>query len=828
MMNRHWLLMGAVVASATLGSRLATPAEAATLPSRRYEEAMADLLARRRDLTFPPSWRGAIDAWPEVSRTDAQNRPAIRFDIAPGSLGDVLSAFERITQLKVQVADAAIRTIQSAGVAGVFTPEQALERLLAGTGAGFTFSGPDMVVIDLATVREFVAVTGRAPAVSSPKLTQPLRDIPQTIAVIPKEVIQAQGATSLRDVLRNVPGITFQAGEGGGGLPGDSFTLRGFSATNDMFIDGVRDPGGYSRDAFNLEQVEVAKGPSSSIAGRGTTGGAINQVTKSPTLRPIHEGTIAGGSSDVVRGTIDLNSPVGSADSGIALRLNAMWGQGSVPGRRVVENSGWGIAPSLAFGLGKPTQVTLRSQHLRQDNVPDYGLPWGVYPDYPTGAFEADPPVDQANFYGLRGYDFEDITSDVFSGEVRHRFQNGTTLRNLTRFSQTDRDSAITAPRPPRRQLQRRTMGNEGLANQTSLNTTLGRGFIRHAVVTGVEVARERTANQNSAQATNQPPVTLPNPNPEDRPFGPMPPNTGNPSRTELDQLALFAFDTISAGDRWQLSGGLRWDSVDVDYRLTTVDTGEVTQITRQDGMVSWRAGLAFKPRIEGSVYLAYGTSFNPSVDAAATGAAFSTSPTAANNPNLAPEETRNYETGVKWDAIGGRLSLNGALFRTEKVNARTRTASSEPYVLSGRHRVQGVELGASGSLDNRWTVSAAYAFMNSEIVASENAAEEGGELTLTPEHTLNLWTTFRLPWDFTVGGGAQYMDAVFRNATNTTAVPSYWLFSGLASYEVNRYLTLRLNLQNLFDEQYVDRVGGGHYIPGPRRQVMLSTDVRF
>lgn len=828
-MSSRLIVVGAVLASTALSSRLAPPAHASEAHRSPYDEAIADVIGRRRvDLTFPPSWEMALNAWRHGPADDVQSRPAVRFDIPAGALDDVLAAFTRTTGLQVEIGTEAIGQIQSAGVSGVYTPEQALERLLAGTGVGFSFSGANTVTVDLAAVREFVAVTGRAPAVASPKLPQPLRDIPQTIAIIPKDVIQAQGATTLRDVLRNVPGITFQAGEGGGGLPGDSFTLRGFAAGNDMFIDGVRDAGGYSRDAFNIEQVEVAKGPSSSIAGRGTTGGAINQVTKSPTLAPAYDAVLGAGTAGFARGTMDLNQPLGGDDSRSAFRLNAMWGESGMPGRDLVESNGWGVAPSLSLGIGSPTEVTLKSQHVRQDNVPDYGLPWGVYPGFPTGAFQADPPVDQSNFYGLRGYDFEDIASDVVSGEVRHRFSNGTTLRNLTRYSDTERDSAITAPRPPRRQLQRRTMANENIANQTNLNLALGRGAVRHDVVTGVEFARETTHNQNSAQSTNQPDVDLVSPDPGQRPFGPMPANSGNPGETRLDLVGLYAFDTVRLGDRWQLTGGLRWDGVDVDYRLTELATGETTEIDRTDQMVSWRAGVTYKPRLEGSVYLAYGTSFNPSVDAAATGAGFSTNENAANNPNLEPEETRNYEAGIKWDAFGGRLSLNGALFRTEKVNARTRNLNSDPFVLEGRHQVNGVEMSASGSLSDRWTLIAAYAFMESEIAASANAAERDNDLALTPEHTFSVWTTYQLPIDVTIGGGAQYMDAVFRNATNTTAVPSYWLVSGLASYEVNEHLTLRVNLQNLTDEQYVDRVGGGHYIPGPRRQVMFSTDVRF
>jgi catecholate siderophore receptor len=749
-----------------------------------------------------------------------------RFDIAPGTITSVADRFQTITGIRVVLA-ADIGDLPSPGVVGTMTAAQALGQCLAGTGVGFVFTDAATVALDIRS-SEFVSVEGHGPTVTSPKFTQPLRDIPQTIAVIPKETIHAQGATTLRDVLRNVPGITFQAGEGGGGLPGDSFTLRGFSGSNDMFIDGVRDPGGYSRDAFNLEQVEIAKGPSSSIAGRGSTGGAVNQVTKAPNLLSEGSASIGVGSADHRRATLDVNRPFGAPTIGAAFRLNAMWTDAGVPGRDVVENRGWGIAPSVAAGLGSPTQMVVKYQHLTQDNVPDYGLPWGSSPGFPTGAFRSAPPIDQSNFYGLRDYDFEAISSDVATADVSHRFSGALTLRNLTRYSKTDRDSAITSPRPPNRQLQRRTMGNDNLANQTNLTASIATGSIRQDVAAGVDLSRETTSNQNSSQTTNQPQVSITDPNPGDRPFGPMPANTGNPSATTLHQAGAYVFDTVNIGARWQLTGGARMDVVDVDYALTTLATGEVSTIHNTDSMISWRGGVVYKPRPMGSVYVGYGTSFNPSVDAAATGAALSTSATAANNPNLEPEETHNYEAGTKWDLLGNRLSLTGAVFRTEKINARTRNAASDPFVLNGRQRVAGVELGASGNITNRWSVLAAYAFMHSRIDASASAAEEGMNLALTPENTFNFWTSYALPWEVTVGGGAQYMDAVFRNTTSTTVVPSYWLVNALASYAVNEKLTLRLNGQNLADTQYVDRVGGGHYIPGPRRQVLLNLDVRF
>jgi catecholate siderophore receptor len=804
---RLFVLGSAFVAASALSDPLATPAFAQRTSQDR---------AAANAGTSAPGAGGAAD----------QVQQARRFDIPAGTIESVAEQFTNLTGIRVALANDQIRDLPSPGVAGVMTPEQALAQMLAGTSVGFAVTARDLVTLDVRT-SEFVEVSGGATTLESPKYTQALRDIPQTISVISKDVMQAQGATSLRDVLRNVPGITFQAGEGGGGLPGDNLTMRGFSAGNDMFVDGVRDPGGYGRDTFNLEQVEVAKGPSSSIAGRGATGGAINQVTKSPGMTEGYSGSIGFGNAEYGRGTLDVNRPIGDPSLGAAFRLNVMWTDTGVPGRDVVENAGWGVAPSLAFGLGKPTEVMLKYSHLTQANVPDYGLPWGASAGFPTGAFQATPPVDQSNFYGLSHYDFEDILSDVATAQISHRFNGQFTLRNITRYSETDRDSAITAPRPPNRQLQRRTMGNENIANQTNLTASFGTRA-RHDLVTGVEFSRETTSNRNSSQTANQPQISILAPNPDDSPLGPMPANSGNPSKTLLDQTGVYLFDTLNLGSRWQLTGGARWDSVDVDYSLTTLATGVVTEIESSDSMVSWRGGVVYKPRSFGSVYAGYGTSFNPSVDAAATGAALSTAANAANNPNLAPEETRTYEVGTKWDLLRNRLSVTGAVFHTEKINARTRNANNDPFVMTGRQQVRGVEVGATGSLTERWTLLGSYAFMDSAIRASANSAELGNDLALTPEATFNLWTTFALPWDITVGGGAQYMDAVFRNTTNTLTVPSYWLANALVTYSVNQHLTFRLNGQNLADAQYVDRVGGGHYIPGPRRQVILNADVGF
>jgi len=670
---------------------------------------------------------------------------------------------------------------------------------------------------------------------ASPRYTQQLRDTPQTIIVIPQAVIREQAATTLRDVLRDSPGITFQAGEGGGGLPGDqNFTLRGFSARNSLYVDGVRDVGSYTRDAFNLQQVEVAKGPTATLAGRSSTAGAINQVSKAPQLESLRDLDLALGTEDYRRVAIDINEPFTESTTA---RLNAVYHESGVAGRDVVAIERWGVAPSVAFGLGNATQFSLAYLYQKEDNVPDYGLPWGSYTQdgvvFPTGAYAAPVPVDQSIFYGLEDYDFEDVETQIATGRFEHNFSETTRLSSVLRFIDTDRDSAITAPRPPNRNLQRRMMGVENLTNQTTLTFAFGTGHLAHAVATGVELSRERTNNRNSGQATNQPPVpAFFAPDPSQAPLAPMPANSGNPSETQVDTVGVYFVDTVALGDRWQVIGGARWDRIDVDYELRNLTSGAVTALASDDNLVSWHAGLVYKPRENGSVYVAAGTSFDPSVDAGATGAALADTPTAVNNPNLDPEETRGYEIGTKWDVLDERLSLTAAAFVIEKTNARTRTTSNDPFVLDGSQEVEGIELGAAGQLTARWSAFAGYAWMDTRIESTANTVELDQALLYAPENSFNFWTTYALPFGLMVGGGAQFMDDIVRARNATTGaeleLPSYWLWNVMASYGVSARVTLQLNVLNVTDEDYVDRVGGGHYIPGPTRTALLSASFKF
>jgi catecholate siderophore receptor len=671
--------------------------------------------------------------------------------------------------------------------------------------------------------------------VESPKFTEPLRDIPQTVTVIPREVFEEQGATSLRDVLRNVSGISVQAGEGGTPA-GDQLSIRGFSARTDLFIDGVRDFGGYSRDPFNFEQVEVFKGPASSISGRGSTGGSINMVSKTPKLDQFIGGSIGVGSDDYQRLTLDVNQPLTDLDiEGAAVRLNGVWHESDTPGRDIVGDSRWGIAPSLALGLGTPTRLTLSYFRLDQDNVPDYGIPWvpantGPLADYSDQA----PPVEYSNFYGLVARDYEKVTTDLATAELEHDASDSVSIRNITRYGITDRDSIITAPRfvnanvstdIRRNDWKSRDQTDEILANLTDVNWDFETGPVEHALVTGVELTHETELNYTRVATGPDSPVTdLYNPNPYD-PYTENIQRNGAYAESIANNFAVYAFDTLKLSEKWELSGGLRWDHFDIDY--TSVATnGVAAPLGRTDEMLSWRAGLVFKPAENGSIYVGAGTSFNP----AGEGLTLSTAQTAAANLNVDPEESQTVEVGTKWDFFEERLSLNAAVFRTVKSNARTQDPAdpNDVIVLEGEQVVQGVELGIAGRITRDWQVFGGYTWLMSEITESQDPTEIGNELSNTPEHSANLWTTYQLPFRLEVGGGVQYVGSRFSSNANNRKAPDYVVFDAMLGFEATENLTFRLNVYNLADEEYIDRVGGGHFIPGVGRSAVLSANLSF
>lgn len=640
-----------------------------------------------------------------------------QFSISAGPLAGVIGDFQDATQLHVVLANDDIRTIQSPGVSGTYTNRQALHQLLHETGVSFRFTETGAVRLALASVSTSIEVTARPAEPVSPKYTQPLREIPQTMTIISSDVIEQQGATSLSDVLRNAPGLTVVAGEGGTPA-GDNLVLRGFSARNDIFVDGVRDLGPQSRDPFNLDQVEVVKGPQSAYTGRGSTGGSINMISKSPNIGRFFGGSISLGSASMQRATADINMPIGDRT---AFRLNGMVHDAGVPGRDVVENERWGVAPGLAFGLGTPTRVTLGYYKLKQNNISDYGIPWVPATNNVFEDLRDQPaPVPRETFYGFRDRDREQMGADMATVRVEHDFTDSFVLRNQFRYGHSTRDSMATPPRfasPDSTEINREMRSwitEDGVYdNQTDLTLNFGSEGVRHNVVTGTAFSKENNKRQLRSAPNSL--TTLFNPNPDDIYQGVI---TLDPNISDIDAntQAVYAFDTVRFAKRWTATGGVRAERYDVDGVNTSLEPIGIDQ-----SMLNLRAGLTYNPADNGSIYASYGSSTNPSLEGLSYVGR-------SDDPTLKPERTYTVEFGTKWDLFNDRVMLSSAIFQVSKDNARTPgiLPTDPPQVLDGRQRVRGVEMGATGYITPKWMVFGGYSFLDSEIVESNNAAEVG------------------------------------------------------------------------------------------------------
>lgn len=654
----------------------------------------------------------------------------------------------------------------------------------------------------------------------SPKITQPLLDTPQSITVVPKSVIKDEGVTTLRDTLRNVAGISLAAGEGGS--QGDNLTLRGFTARNDIYLDGMRDFGSYYRDAFDLEQVEVLKGPSSMVFGRGSTGGVVNQVTKTPTLKQATEAGLQAGTDDTRRMTADINTPFGTD---AALRMNLMSQDGDVAGRDIAENRRTGFAPSVVFGLGTDTRVKFDYFHMSEDDIPDYGVPW---------VFNKPAAVDLSNYYGFKDANHLRATVDQWTARVEHDFSDSFSVRDQVRYAHDKRDAQITeakiltsyTPGTPLDQMQvtrnQIAVGSVEtmLWNQLDFTFKAGAGAVRNVLVAGLEGGRE-TSDPTRYAWTGVPGTSLMDPD-ENQPFAGAS-TVSSRVRTVADSLAGYAMDTLSLGEKWEITGGLRWDRFKADYSQSV---GTATAFNRTDEMTSVRGAIVYKPVPSGSIYLSYGTSFNPSAESLSL---------SASTTNLDPEKNRTFEAGTKWDLAGGRLTLRGAIYRLEKLNARVPDPNDSALnILGGNQRVDGAELEMVGHITEAWQVYTGYAFADSEVTSTTLANTQGNPLPNAPRHTFTLWTTYELSEAFTVGGGANYVSERLASSTldpaslQLKAAPGYTTFSAMAKYRISPRFDVQVNLANAGDRAYFDLLHPGHVVPGAGRTLYVSLNARF
>jgi catecholate siderophore receptor len=736
----------------------------------------------------------------------------------------------------------------------------ALATMLLPIAAGASEAAPapdDAASAPVSTVQ----VTGRqendfkAERASSPKYTEKLVDTAQSVQVIKKELIEQQGALTLTEALRNTPGVgAFFLGENGNTNTGDAIFMRGFDTSASIFVDGVRDVGSVSRDVFNLEQIDVVKGPAGTDNGRGAPTGSVNLVSKKAEMNDAAAGSLTAGSASQKRATVDVNKVL-DAERGIALRLNAMAQDAGRPARDVVKDKRWAIAQSLGFGLNGPTRVVLDYLHVDQDNIPDGGVPTVGLPGYAspdrTRPFITDAaPVNPHNFYGSNS-DYDKVKADMATVRVEHDFAPGFKLHNITRYGRTSQDYLLTAfmgssanlltptPSDPSTwTLARSTrtvkdQDNRILTNQSALTSQFATGSLRHTLVTGLELTNERQITYGLTGLGTLAPANLYRPDPAAPITGLAPSRSGAYNEGVIDTQSLYAFDTIKVGERWIFNAGLRLDHFDGDYSVVALTNNVLvpTHFTVGDTLVNGKLSALFKPTANSSIYAMAASSKQP------PGASFTVSGNAnsAQNPIYDPQETISTEIGGKLDLFKQKLALSAALFRTEVKNEVEQDPVDLKYYQTGRKRVQGVELGATGELARNWLVSAGYLYMDTSVEAGK-VITAGGEnhLTYTPKSSFTLWTSYDLPFGLKIGGGARYSDRLLRGTDGAIGTPayteSYWVFDAMASYQVNRNLDIRLNVYNLGDERYVASINksGYRYTPGTPRAASLTANLRF
>jgi catecholate siderophore receptor len=701
---------------------------------------------------------------------------------------------------------------------------------------------------------------------SSSKFTAPLLDTPRSVTVIPSQIIEQTAATSLQDILRTSPGITFGAGEGGQPLADRPF-IRGQSSGNNVFVDGVRDTGGQTREVFNLEQVEVIKGPDSVYSGRGSGGGSINLSSKTPKADSFVGGSAAAGTDQYYRVTADGNYAFAK---NAAFRLNLMATGGDVSGRDSVSFKRWGVAPSLAFGIDTDTQATLSYYHLDTDQDPDYGIPlaskrtWGAAgTDSRTRPASGILDVSRDAYYGL-DRDWMKTKADIATVAVRHEINDNLSIRQVVRYGKTRNDYLVTNPGDGGAAqfvagewwMKRGTKSRWNETTTTAFVTDLTGKFqlagLKNRFNIGVELSREVNDNASYVIFTTAGSACpagftgagmgdctrLYAPNPGDAWTGVI--NRGPLSTSKTRNGSIYAFDTIDLTDKLLLNIGVRYDDYSTQgvNAAATSANGVVTGVTYTNlpkggwDFVNYQIGLNYKPTPSSSLYVSYATSSTPPNIA---GGDQNTAATPA-QVVLDPEDTTSIEAGAKWNVFNDKLALSGAVFRTERKNAQIALSATE-VAQAGEVRVQGVELGVSGYVTRAWQVFGGYTYMDSELVKGPyTSVNIGDPLANTPKNTVSLFTTYRVLPKLSLGGGLYYVSKMFGGnqggaggGTNKVFAPSYTRYDAFASWKLSDKANLQLNVQNLTDERYILRTNGVHHAdPAPGRQAILTLNVKY
>uniref|UniRef100_Q47H70 TonB-dependent siderophore receptor n=1 Tax=Dechloromonas aromatica (strain RCB) TaxID=159087 RepID=Q47H70_DECAR len=641
------------------------------------------------------------------------------------------------------------------------------------------------------------------------KVVQDPHDVPQAITTVTRALIEEQEANSLREALRNVSGLSFNAAEGG--RSGDNMNLRGFYTFGDMYLDGIRDTAQYNRELFNLEQVDVLRGAAAMLFGRGQAGGVINQVSKTPMLYGINKVGIGIGTDGFQEVKADLNQRVGDTT---AFRINVMnRDEGSARSNPYTgtepEIHRMGFAPSVSFGLGTNHEVTLSHLWVKTQDRADYGVPF----------VNRKPNEDMAkagNYYGVDA-NFDDSETNISTLNYLFKISPDTQWRTVMRAANYKRSywavagQGVLTANSTAGQAKTREFETDNYVLQSDLNTAFTLFGLKNELITGVEYLNEdsiRWALRNLGTANN--PL-----------YKPGQYTTAAPATYKGETYSAYVQDSLEFIPDWKMTLGIRRDIMQSEYFTTTAFSGNFAEN-------SYRAGLSWQPTAAQHYYAGWSDSFSPTADLYQL------------SGNQYPaERSKVFELGSKWLLADGNLSLRTSLYRAIKDWERNTDLESTATILTRKRQSDGVELEVAGRITDNWEVFSGLSLIHAEILevapGNGNVNFIGQMPRNTPKKTFNLWSTYQLPYGFKVGGGMEYKSQRYGGAPTGTAVfnpnwvPSYTRWDAMVSYDQPKY-TVKFNVQNIFDKLYYDALydNGGFTVPGQARRFILSTEYKF
>lgn len=688
------------------------------------------------------------------------------------------------------------------------TPTQIALAVAAALSASTAFANDSQVLPQVNVLGAADQGYSQTSSATATKTDTLLRDTPQAITVITRELMNDQAMSSMADALRYVPGIVTSQGEGNR----DAAIFRGNSSTGDFYVDGIRDDVMYYRDFYNIERIEALKGSNAMIFGRGGSGGVINRVTKQARFQPVREAVISYGSDSQKRAAIDIGDALNGE---VALRVNAM-AENSDSFRDGMHLERKGLNPTASFRAGRSTNISVAYEHFQDERIGDRGVPSLNGRPYET---------DVSTFFGNASLSPNAVRLNAFTALVEHDFGNGLLLRNRTRVANYDKyyqnvfaGGAVSAATGRlavgayRDETQR-----ENRFNQTDLQYALATGAIRHKLAFGVEFGRQETEGLRRNGVFPGAAPTVPAANPVYT-GGVSFATVSSNSNSIANVASGYLQDQLEISPQWQAVLGVRYDRFSVDHtnRLTAAE------IDITDTPVSPRAGLIFKPMPEMSIYTSYSRAYAPRSGDQLTSLSVT-------NKTFDPEEFSNYEAGIKWDVTPG-LSATAAVYKLDRSNVIVPGPVAGTSILVDGQTSKGVELGLSGQLTRTWSVAGGYAYQDAELTADQSATvKAGARVAQVPRHTFSLWNRLEVNAQLGAALGVVYRDSIFTSTSNTVQLPSYTRIDGALYYNIGNDYRLQLNVENLFDKKYYASAhGDNNTMPGAPRSFKLTLNAKF